>query len=318
MKKFAGLFLALCLILTFSIAAAEETAEKAPIVHTSGDYEYILLPDGTAEITQYWGKTTELTIPSALDDYIVTGIGEEAFFMRRDYLTSINIPDSVISIGNLAFYGCKSLTSITIPDSVTHMGSNPFKYCENLKEIYVSPDHPTLATIDGVLFDKTEKKLICYPCAFSAKSYSIPHGIRAIGDDAFFYCNSLTSISIPDSVTSIGDEVFAYCISLKSITIPNSATSIGDNAFYFCASLASISIPDSVTSIGEMAFNKCSFLTDITIPNSVINIGENAFIDCSENLILTVGRDSYARQYAIDNKLKYTYPDANALDWLNN
>ena len=130
--------------------------------------------------------------------------------------------------------------------------------------IRVSPDHPTLETMDGVLFSKPDKKLVYYPYTLDAESYSIPDGIEIIGDWAFSDGTNLTSI-----------------------TIPNSVTSIGDNAFNICQGLTSVTIPDSVTSIGEGAFKDCKKLT------------------------ATVGRDSYAKQYCIDNDINYTYPDSN-------
>ena len=71
----------------------------------------------------------------------------------------------------------------------------------------------------------------------------------------------------------------------------------------------------TVTSIGYVAFSGCSALTNIELPDSVTSIGDSAFKRC-DNLTITVQRDSYAAQYAKDNNLKYTYPDAN--DWLNN
>ena len=416
MRKILTLLIALMMAAMLTTAMAEEEPTK----YTSGDYKYILLEDGTAEIINYNGKAKTLTIPSELDGRRVTVIGGYAFSWC-DSLTSVTIPDSVTAIGTNpfpgcgsltsiivspdqpilatidgvlfekatktlvcypctlaatsysipqgirtigddAFYQCESLTSITLPDSVTAIGDNAFNYCESLTSITlpdsvtaigadlffgcdsltsirVSPDHPTLATIDGVLFEKATKTLIHCPCAFSAQSYSIPQGIRVIrdcafsdcrglasvtipdsvmtiGKRAFYYCYGLTSITIPDSVTAIGDYAFGYCANLTSITIPNSVTAIGERVFSNCESLTSVTLPDSVTAIGDYAFCNCTSLTSITLPDSVTSIGKHAFKGCSSVLILTVPRNSYARQYCIDNNLPYTYPDAN--DWLLN
>ena len=180
-QKLLAILLACLMMLPCGIAMAEEAE---PL--TSGDYRYTLNNDGSATITKYFGEDEELTVPAELDGHPVTAIGDEAFL------------------------GCDSLTSITIPDSIFSIGANPFRFCTQLTRINVSPDHPTLATIDGVLFEKPTRTLICYACAFTAESYTVPQGIQAIGDFAFAFCASLTSITLPDSLTSIGDWAF-YC-----------------------------------------------------------------------------------------------------------
>ncbi|MBQ7256469.1 MAG: leucine-rich repeat domain-containing protein [Abditibacteriota bacterium] len=50
-------------------------------------------------------------------------------------VSSIEIPDSVTSIGDVAFRGCSRLKSIMIPNSVTSIGWGAFWGCESLKEI---------------------------------------------------------------------------------------------------------------------------------------------------------------------------------------
>ena len=196
----------------------------------------------------------------------VTSIGERAFFYCRS-LTSIHIPDSVTSIGEEAFWGCKSLASLHIPDSVTSIGASAFSGCGSLTSIHI-PDSVT--SIGEGAFRGCE----------SLTSIHISDSMTSIGDSAFYGCRSLTSIHIPDSVTSIGDSAFADCESLTSIRIPDSVISIGYQAFLSCESLTSIHIPDSVTSIEEKAFSCCGSLTSIRIPDSVTSIGKSAFSFC--------------------------------------
>ena len=108
-------------------------------------------------------------------------------------------------------------------------------------------------------------------------------------EDAFMFCEGLTSVTIPNSVTSIGDFAFYGCYGLTSVTIPNSVTSIGNYAFCGCSGLTSVTIGNSVTSIGECAFGGCSGLTSVTIPNSVTSIGDYVFNGCKGLTSVTIG-----------------------------
>ncbi len=296
----------LALVLTLGLVCMGFAEADKPETFVSGDYEYIPLEDGSAEIVKYSGIEDNPVIPPEIDGKKVTTIGNLAFFLCH-YPTSVTIPDSVTRIGKDAFFGCKSLVSVTIPDSVTEIENNPFGECSSLIEIVVSPDHPTLAVIDQVLFSKPDKRLVCHPCGLTATEYTIPQDVQIIADSAFSGCEFLTSITIPDSVTSIGEWAFSSCRSLTSITVPDSVASIECGAFADCDSLTAISIPDSVTSIGERAFAGCLSLTSVTVPDSVTGIGKDAFSRCPATL--TVGKDSYAQQYCVDNNLPYTCPD---------
>ena len=225
--------------------------------------------------------------------------------------TAYQIPNSVTSIENEAFYGCSSLASITIPNSVTSIGDRAFEDCIKLTSITI-PNSVT--SIGDSAFENCIK----------LTSITIPNSVTSIGYYAFSGCSSLTSITIPEGVTSIGYDAFYNCSNLTSITIPNSVTSIGGSAFSGCGSLASINvldnnkyycdidgvlfnkdkteiikypgkkegtayqIPNSVTSIENEAFRGCSSLTSITIPEGVTSIGNYAFYNCSNLTSITI------------------------------
>ena len=152
-------------------------------------------------------------------------------------LTSITIPNSVTSIGNYAFNGCKGLTSI-----IVESGNTVYDSRNNCNAIIETATNTLIA---------------------GCMNTTIPNSVTSIGVYAFCNCSSLASVTIPSNVTSIGESAFSGCTSLTSITIPNSVTSIGSNAFRNCSSLTSITIPNSVTSIGGYAFGDCSSLTDV-------------------------------------------------------
>ena len=103
---------------------------------TCGDYDYVLLDDGAAEIVDYDGEDENLAIPAELDGHSVTSIGEGAFWGCTS-LSSITIPDSETIIEDCAFNGCTSLSSITIPEGVTYIGEDAFKGCEGLTSVIV-------------------------------------------------------------------------------------------------------------------------------------------------------------------------------------
>lgn len=133
------------------------------------------------------GKTqTELVIPYEINGKKITSLlgsvidGEpQSILSGNNVITKVIIPNSITSIGDIAFYDCSSLTSINIPNSVTSIGDSAFGDCSSLTSI------------------------------------NIPNSVTSIEDYAFIACSSLTKVEIPSSVTSIGYDAFYGCTNLK-------------------------------------------------------------------------------------------------------
>ena len=142
-------------------------------------------------------------------------------------------------------------------------------YCELLQSIEVAEGNQYFASIDGVLFSKDLTHIISYPQAKYGSQYTIPDSVTHIGDEAFYYCESLQSIVIPNSVTHIGDSAFEECTALQSIDIPNSVTHIGDYAFSGCEALQSIHI--RITDIDSCCVKENAF-DDIDFDNCILYI----------------------------------------------
>ena len=141
MKKLFAALVALVLLFAACALAEDEDIcnwhyQPSTPAETSGDWEYIVLDDGTVEIRDYYGNAETLDIPSVIDGYTVTSIGDSAFHECCS-LTSVTIPDSVTNIGVWAFVTCESLTSVTIPDSVTSIGYGAFSNCESLVSVII-------------------------------------------------------------------------------------------------------------------------------------------------------------------------------------
>ncbi len=168
----------------------------------------------------------------------MSSIGWEMFAECQN-LTSVHIPNSVTTIGPYAFEGCTSLTSIAIPGSVTNIGEAAFLYT-GLTDIMVDPENPNFCAQNGVLFNKSCTKLLCYPAGRTDSNYAIPNNVTEIGGSSFSGCVGLASVTIPDSVSNIGYSAFNGCIGLTNVIIPGSVTNIDYIAFHNCTALQSM------------------------------------------------------------------------------
>ena len=143
---------------------------------------------------------------------------------------SFTVPNSVNVIGDDAFSGCTGLTNVTVPNSVTNIAANAFYYCNGLKEINVDAANSNYSSMAGVLFDKAQATLIQFPGGKSGH-FTIPNGVNAIGDYAFYECSGLTQLTIPNSVNTVEASSFSGCSGLTDVYFQGNKPSVSPEAF---------------------------------------------------------------------------------------
>ena len=217
-------------------------------------------------------------------------------------LTSITIPNTVVTMGDCVFRGCSSLNTVTIGNAVKNIGNRAFYTCKSLTSIVIPNSVITIE--DGAFWGCT-----------ALSSAVVGNSVERIGEYAFNGCSSLSSIIISNSVKEIGARAFYNCYLLDSICLGNSIETIAVEAFCDCSSLSSIIISNSVKTIGSRAFYNCTSLDSIDIPNSVTAIGGGAFEETGiyknesnwENDVLYIGdclieaKSSISDRYTVKN-----------------
>ncbi|WP_444392557.1 leucine-rich repeat domain-containing protein [Prevotella sp.] len=201
-----------------------------------------------------------------------TRIPDGAFKDTKINSNTIEIPETVTSIGSYAFANTPICGSLIIPNSVTEIKEGAFENCRNLNSLKLPSN---LKRIESFVFKS---------CGFSG-SLTIPNSVTEIGHHTFYGCNNFTKeLILSENLEKIGSYAFAGCsgFSKGNLTIPNSVTVIGIGAFSDCSSFnGKLTLPENLTKIGKEVFKNCKCLSgDLTIPNSVTEIGEGAFYDC--------------------------------------
>lgn len=277
-------------------------------------------------------KTIKTLIISALSIPIALGIagisatvasGVKAYTILEDSYFTYTNGNNVFNCYNIdgqankiavAWGGEPSATpndNLTVPETITHQGVSytvsviakaAFRYCD-------------FATI------------------------TLPNTIEEIHEEAFAYCENMTSFTLPYQVNEIAPSTFLDCRSLISflysdstgaaVVANNAVTRIGDHAFDTCISLVSFECPNTLVYIGQSAFQRCRALTRIFLPskrvtNSVITnnltIESYAFADCDnlawvyfEENLQTVGDYAFVNCNE-DLRFHYAYDGATRPD----
>ncbi len=160
-----------------------------------------------------------------------------AAFSACAALTEVTLPDTLETIASAAFAQCTSLRSLTIPAAVRYVDGSAFEECTALLRIDVSNDNPAYRSEDGVLFDKTEETLLCYPAGRPDTTCVVPEGTVTVSTLAFSNCMNLIAVLLPDTLETIELAAFNDCLNLSHVDIPPSVTAISVAAVNECPAL---------------------------------------------------------------------------------
>lgn len=228
------------------------------------DFIFELNSDKSSYSFRYKGKGSAVTVPESYNGLPVTRLSDGAFWLCYE-LKTVQLPDSIISIGNGAFNACRNLSSVNTPKNLTTIGKEAFAGCVSLSSFHI-PDSVT--RIEHYAFSS---------CGL--KSVELPETLTYIGERAFADCCEFTTLKIPASVTEMGEYAFSGCRALRNIEIESNTrlTAIPVGAFSSGASLTKVVVGEGIETLEKNCFGSHPLLASVTLPSTVKRIGEQAF-----------------------------------------
>lgn len=337
-QRLYWLFAAICLVAPVDVAIGDDVDWRYRADAWGNEMgSWIYVNPKTDALTQRWCAVPEgeVTIPSTIGTLPVYGIDSRAF------------------------EGCTNMTSVIMPNSIVSMGSGAFEHCYKLESVSFSANLTNIS--DGAFWS-----------CISLKNIIIPSRVRYVGKDAFGHCRNLTHVTIPPSVTAVGWTAFEGCTNLVAVNIsdlsawfrikfdpvygdyvnsnplsyarelrlngefiedleiPANIRQIRSGTFYNYCGLKTVTIHSGITEIGKgafqgsgitnvifasggsalniggYAFSYCAGLKNITIPNNVTNIENFAFYGCTKltNVVMGSGVKRIGNNCFQDGKFK--------------
>lgn len=284
----AALTLSVCLFLVCSCSGKRLTAKLLDSGDCGPSLKWSFYEDGTLIISgegemydfSYGGTQWEKHKDDVLYITVENGVSmvSDGAFANLTNLRSVELADSVLSIGYGSFYGCFSLTAVKLSENLASIGDQAFYECFTLSDITFPS---TLSSIGYSAFSRCK----------NLKEITVPAGLTAIENKAFSGCTSLKTADLPGKLKEIGGGAFSGCTSLESVTFPESLESIGYQAFYGCTALESVIFPESLESIGNDAFSGCTSLKTADLPSKLkVRLGD-VFSGCDSLTVREVSQD---------------------------
>lgn len=107
------------------------------------NFKTLIINDGVEEIATYAlyrCMATEIILPNS-----VVTIGQNAFYNCL-YLKSMILPDNITTLATQCFYGCEALETIVLPENLTIINTACFRGCTSLKKVVFKSMFTTITT----------------------------------------------------------------------------------------------------------------------------------------------------------------------------
>ena len=144
---------------------------------------------------------------------------------RKGTFTEVEMPDSVLVIGESGFRECRSLKRIKLSNSVCEIGAYAFRDCDQLENIVMPGEMRYPDGSNGVI------GIGCFEGCGLLREIVIPDGVAVIGANAFHNCAALESVTLPKSLYAIRSGAFSGCARLKNLNMSNVPELIAQDAF---------------------------------------------------------------------------------------
>lgn len=304
----------------YTVLGTNSNAISSSFCSETQSNKFVVTPDGVCGENLTWTLADGvLTISGngamADFDHVIGWDHSMPWYPYQDEICSVVVNEGVTTIGNNAFYWCKSQKTVDLPKTITQIGHWAFGSCSGLAEIVL----PTgLSEIEYGAF---------YGCT-SMKQITLPAGLKKIGSNTF-NGSGMQSLSIPVSVTDIDNGGGLYSKNLKTVyykgtyaqwlNIKCDTTKLYENTkilyrdnlrdegtsgtitwklsmegeltvsgsgevpalfeYDFKQQIKTITIEEGITAIGEWAFSNCNAVR-VTLPGTLKSIERRAFYSC--------------------------------------
>ncbi len=265
--------------------------------------------DGAYNHTNYSRlNTKEWTIPAQVVQdgrvYAVTAIGDYAF--ANTNVEQINLPEGIESIGTSAFDGNGILKEVILPSTLTSIGQFAFYECRSLSVIYNNAAQPQDIKDKGVFADGTYGRLDVgsielrvpfgsterYEAADEWKDFDIVEMPVEV-DGVYYYINK--GYNMASVYPQYKNSSFNYADLMREVlTIPAAITvdgkeyrvmSVDTGAFRYCKGVKVLSLPEGLEQIWDYAFSNSGFMM-ITLPSTLEMLAASAFNSCDNLIVL--------------------------------